>query len=60
MAVDKTPAPWEMIREIETLTIFDGQLRVNGWHKAYGPKAVKEVQAELDRRRKQSITGEKP
>lgn len=44
--------PAELLGFIDKLPLFAAQQHVNDWHKAYGSEAVKDVQAELDRRRR--------
>jgi hypothetical protein len=47
----KVPPLAEMLSELDKLSILAAQQRVNGWYRAYGQAAVKEAQAEIDRRR---------
>jgi hypothetical protein len=44
--------PAQMLAEIDRLPLFPAQQLVNGWHRDYGVEATREVQAELDRRRR--------
>jgi len=43
--------PEYLLSLIDRLPLFAAQQHVNDWHRYYGTEAVKEVQAELDRRR---------
>jgi hypothetical protein len=47
-----------MLADLDKLAIFAAQQRVNGWQRAYGADAVKEAQAEIDRRRRRLIANE--
>jgi hypothetical protein len=43
--------PAQLLAQIDRVPLFHAQQKVNDWHRAYGTEAVKEVQAEIDRRR---------
>jgi hypothetical protein len=50
--------PAQLLAMIDRLPLFHAQQHVNDWHRYYGTEAVKEVQAELDRRRAKLVESE--
>jgi hypothetical protein len=50
--------PAQLLAMIDRLPLFHAQQHVNDWHRYYGTEAVKDVQDELDRRRRKLIANE--
>jgi hypothetical protein len=47
-----------LLSVIDSLPLFHAQQRVNDWHRAYGYEAIKDVQEELDRRRRKLVAND--
>jgi hypothetical protein len=52
------PSLEEMLGWTAVVSVFHAQQLVNGWQRAYGSDHVRDVQAEVDRRRRRLVANE--